>query len=196
MLYATPPPDSALAASTSMLKMLPTEFYPLRRPRQTRPPETTARNLLNDSQSSSLTLPSTAKDYGGATRWAALRFSACIYLTRGEAELSTRSLAEEMMVFEGTFVRQDGLILAVLHLMVMILQIHDQGDIAESVVRSASVVAERLRAEVILVSSLLPCSARLTAASFTCRCRPSLSPYCPNSNPTHSPIVCGAVVDR
>src|SRR5437016_2194519 len=62
------------------------------------PPETTARNLLNDSQSGSLTLPSTTKDHGGATRWAALRFSTWIYLTRGEAELATRRPAEEATV--------------------------------------------------------------------------------------------------
>ena len=108
------------------------------------PPETTARNLLDDSQSGSLTLPSTTKDYDGATKWVALCFLACIYLTRGEAELSTRSLADAATVFESMLLSRDGLVLTALHLMVTILHMHDQSDIAESVVQSASAVAERL----------------------------------------------------
>ena len=144
MVNAVPPADSAWQPPKICSKChqpSSTHFISLDR---LAPPETTARNILDGSQNGSLTLPSTMKDYDGATRWVALCFLACIYLTRGEAELSTRSLAEAATVFESMLARRDSLIFTALHLMVTILHMHDQSDIAESVVQSASAVAERL----------------------------------------------------
>jgi tetratricopeptide (TPR) repeat protein len=144
ILQATSPLDSAWQPSHLCSKCRgPSSAHFISLDRLT-PSEMTARNLLDDSQSSSLTLPSTTRDYGGATRWVALCFSACIYLTRGEAELSMRSLAEAATVFEDMLIRRDDLILTDLHLMVTILHMYDQSDIAKSITHSASAVAERL----------------------------------------------------
>src|SRR5271155_4877521 len=101
-------------------------------------------NLHNESQGGSMTLPSTTRDYDAATRWVARCFSACIYKTRGQIEFGEKSLADAATAFEGMLIRRDGLILTALHLMVTILHQHDQGEIAKSIVHSATEVAERI----------------------------------------------------
>lgn len=91
-----------------------------------------------------MALPSTTRDYDAATRWVARCFLACIYKTRGQIEFGEKSLAEAATAFESMLVRRDGLILTALHLMVTILHQHDQGEIAKSIVHSATEVAERI----------------------------------------------------
>jgi tetratricopeptide (TPR) repeat protein len=108
------------------------------------PPATARRNILNDSDENSMTLPSTTREYDAACRWAALCFSACIWMTRGQSEFSTKSLTEAATVFEDMLTRRDDLVFTALHLMVTILHMHDQSEIAESVVGSAAAVAQRL----------------------------------------------------
>jgi tetratricopeptide (TPR) repeat protein len=111
---------------------------------QLAPPATARRNILNDSDENSMTLPSTTREYDAACRWVALCFSACIWMTRGQSEFSTRSLTEAATVFEDMLIRRDDLVFTALHLMVTILHMHNQSEIAESVVGSAAAVAQRL----------------------------------------------------
>lgn len=108
------------------------------------PPTAARRNLLNDLEEHSMTLPATTREYDAACKWVALCFSACICMTQGQSDFSTRSLAEAAIVFEDMLTRRDGLLFTALHLMVTILHMHDQSDIAESVVHSASSVARQL----------------------------------------------------
>jgi tetratricopeptide (TPR) repeat protein len=65
-------------------------------------------------------------------------------MTRGQSEFSTRSLTEAATVFEDMLTRRDDLVFTALHLMVTILHMHDQSEIAESIVGSAAAVAQRL----------------------------------------------------
>jgi hypothetical protein len=144
LMCATPPPDSAWQPPHLCSKChrpSSTHFISLAR---LAPPNTVGRNLLNNSQGESMTLPSTTKDYDGATRWVSLCFSACIYMSRAQAEFGTKSLADAATVFENMLIKRDGLIFTALHLMVTILHMHNQGHIAESIVHSATAVAERL----------------------------------------------------
>lgn len=144
LVQATPPPDSAwqpLCLCSKCHRPSSAHFISLDR---LAPPETVARNLLNESQGGSMTLPSTTRDYDAATRWVARCFSACIYKTRGQIEFGEKSLADAKTAFESMLIRRDGLILTALHLMVTILHQHDQGEIAKSIVHSATEVAERI----------------------------------------------------
>jgi hypothetical protein len=144
LVSATPPPDSAWRPPQLCSKChRPTSAHFISLDKLA-PPTMVVRNLLNGSQGESMTLPSTTKDYDGATRWVSLCFSACIYLSRGEAEFSKKSLADAATVFENMLVKRDGLIFTALHLMVVILHTHNQGDITKSIVQSASAVADRL----------------------------------------------------
>ena len=102
------------------------------------------RDLLCDSTDHRMTLPSTMQDRGGPWTWAALCFLACIYLGRGNVELSTTSLTNASIEFEKMLSTRDPLILTALNLMVSMLHMHTQGKIAESIVRSALDVAERI----------------------------------------------------
>jgi tetratricopeptide (TPR) repeat protein len=111
---------------------------------QLAPPVTARRHILNDADENSMTLPSTTREYDAACRWVALCFSACIWMTRGQSEFSTRSLTEAATVFEDMLTRRDELIFTALHHMVIILHMHDQSNIAESIVGSAAAVAQRL----------------------------------------------------
>lgn len=144
LMSATPPPDSAWQPPRLCSKCHgPTSAHFISLDRLA-PRNAVARNLLNNTQGESMTLPSTTKDYDGATRWVSLCFSACIYMSRSEAEFGKKSLAEAASVFENMLVKRDGLIFTALHLTVTILHMHNQGDITKSIVQSASTVADRL----------------------------------------------------
>jgi tetratricopeptide (TPR) repeat protein len=144
LVNATPDPESAWQPPHLCSKCHRPSSRHFISLKQLAPATTARRNLLNDSEDDSMTLPSTTREYDGACRWVALCFSACIWMTRGQSEFSTRSLTEAAAVFEDMLTRRDGLIFTALHLMVTILHMHDQSDIAESVVHSASAVAQRL----------------------------------------------------
>jgi len=144
LMSATPPPDSAWQPPHLCSKChRPTSAHFISLDRLA-PPNAVVRNLLNNTQEESMTLPSTTKDYDGATRWVSLCFSACIYMSRSEAEFGKKSLVEAASVFENMLVKRDGLIFTALHLVVTILHMHNQGDITKSIVQSASAVADRL----------------------------------------------------
>lgn len=144
LMSATPPPDSAWQPPHLCSKChRPTSTHFISLDRLT-PPNAVVRNLLTNTQGESMTLPSTTKDYDGATRWVSLCFSACIYMGRSEAEFGRKSLVEAASVFENMLVKRDGLIFTALHLVVTILHMHNQGDITKSIVQSASAVADRL----------------------------------------------------
>jgi hypothetical protein len=144
LVQATPPPDSAWQPPCLCSKChRPSSAHFISLDRLA-PPETVARDLLNESQGGPMALPSTTRDYDAATRWVARCFLACIYKTRGQIEFGEKSLAEAATAFESMLVRRDGLILTALHLMVTILHQHDQGEIAKSIVHSATEVAERI----------------------------------------------------
>lgn len=144
LVQATPPPDGAWQPPCLCSKChRPSSAHFISLDRLA-PPETVARNLLNESQGGPMTLPSTTRDYDAATRWVARCFLACIYKTRGQVEFGEKSLADAATAFESMLIRRDGLILTALHLMVTILHQHDQGEIAKSIVHSATAVAERI----------------------------------------------------
>jgi tetratricopeptide (TPR) repeat protein len=102
------------------------------------------RSLLNGATQEALTLPCTAGGRGEAWRWVAFCFGACIQLGGGDSESSTRSLTEAATVFEHMLTRRDDLVITALHIMVTILHMHNQSEIAESIVGSATAVARRL----------------------------------------------------
>lgn len=144
LVQATPPPDGAWQPPCLCSKChRPSSAHFISLDRLA-PAETVARNLLNESQGGPMTLPSTTRDYDAATRWVARCFLACIYKTRGQVEFGEKSLADAATAFESMLIRRDGLILTALHLMVTILHQHDQGEIAKSIVHSATEVAERI----------------------------------------------------
>jgi tetratricopeptide (TPR) repeat protein len=100
------------------------------------------RSLLNGATQEALTLPCTARDRGEVRRWVAFRSGGCIQL--GWAESSTRSLTEAATVFEDMLTRRDDLVITALHVMVVTLGMHGQSEIAESILGSATAVAQRL----------------------------------------------------
>lgn len=102
------------------------------------------RSLLSSATQDAMILPSTTEGRGKAWRWMAYCFSACIHMNRGDIELSTKSLNGASAEFEEMLSKNDYLTLMSLNLMLSILHMHDQGSIAESIVRSALGVAERV----------------------------------------------------
>jgi hypothetical protein len=102
------------------------------------------RSLLNGTTQEALALSCTAEGRGEAWRWTDFCFEACIQLDGGDSESSTRSLAEAATLFEDMLTKRDHLIFTAVHMTITILQMHDQSQIAESVVGSAVAVAQRL----------------------------------------------------
>jgi len=101
------------------------------------------RNLLTDSDNA-LKLPSTTEGPGEAWRWMAYCFAACMFSGREDGENATKILEFAKEEFEAMLDKGDCLTLTSLNLMLTMLHQHNQSSIAESVVRSALDVAERV----------------------------------------------------
>src|SRR3984957_10792466 len=106
-------------------------------------PNQAPRNMLNESSEEFMAIPSSTRDRGGVWRWVHLCFMACICKFRNNHEFWSRSLADAASEFEKVLLRRDPLILVALNLMVAILHMHDQGDIAKAILQSSLDVAER-----------------------------------------------------
>jgi tetratricopeptide (TPR) repeat protein len=102
------------------------------------------RSLLCSAAQEAMILPSTTEGRGEAWRWMAFCFGACIHMSRGDTELSTKLLASAAEELEEMLSKYDPLTLMSLNLMLSILHMHDQGSIAERIVRSAFEVAQRV----------------------------------------------------
>jgi len=102
------------------------------------------RSLLNGATQEALASPCTVEGRGEAWRWTGFCFEACIQLDGGDSESSTRSLAEAATLFEDMLTKRDHLIFTAVHMTITVLQMHNQSQIAESVVGSAVAVAKRL----------------------------------------------------
>jgi len=107
------------------------------------PPNQAPRNMLNESSEEFMAIPSSTRDRGGVWRWVHLCFMACICKFRNNHEFWSKSLADAASEFEKVLLRRDPLILVALNLMVAILHMHDQGDIAKAILQSSLDVAER-----------------------------------------------------
>lgn len=106
-------------------------------------PNQAPRNVLNESSEEFMAIPSSTRDRGGVWRWVHLCFMACICKFRNNHEFWSKSLADAASEFEKVLLRRDPLILVALNLMVAILHMHDQGDIAKAILQSSLDVAER-----------------------------------------------------
>jgi hypothetical protein len=102
------------------------------------------RNLLNESSEVSLTLPSSTRESDGIWRWVHLCYLACIRQMLFNHESSMEILADAAAEFERILLGRDRLTLTALNLMVAILHMHDQGEIAKSILQSALMVAEQM----------------------------------------------------
>lgn len=102
------------------------------------------RNLLCSAAQEAMILPSTTEGRGEAWRWMAFCFGACIHMSRGDTELSTKILTSAAEELEEMLSKYDRLTLMSLNLMLSILHMHDQSSIAERIVRSAFEVAQRI----------------------------------------------------
>jgi hypothetical protein len=102
------------------------------------------RSLLSDTPQDALNLPSTTERHGEAWRWMAFCFLACISMSRGEQEVADKLLHGAAAEFEDLLLKKDCLTLTSLNLMLAILHMHDQGCIAESIVRTTLEEAEHV----------------------------------------------------
>lgn len=106
------------------------------------------RSILNethDLRGGTISVPASSRGHEHSWKWVARCFAACIYLSRGNDTLSRRSLADADVEFEKMLIpRQDPKVLLALNQTLMILQMHDQGDVTKTIMRSAYNVAERL----------------------------------------------------
>jgi hypothetical protein len=103
-----------------------------------------ARSLLSSAAQDAMLLPSTTEGHGEAWRWMAYCFGACIYMSWGDKQLSDMLLKGAEAEFEEMLSKNDCLTLMSLNQLLLILHTHDQGSIAEAIVRSALEVAERI----------------------------------------------------
>jgi tetratricopeptide (TPR) repeat protein len=102
------------------------------------------RSLLIDTPQDALNLPSTTERHGEAWRWMAFCFAACIYMSRGDQEVADKLLHGAAAEFEDLLLKKDCLTLTSLNLMLAILHTHDQGCIAESILRTTLEEAEHV----------------------------------------------------
>lgn len=109
------------------------------------PHQSVGRHILNGDDQT-LHLPVSTKDEG-SWLWVSRCFLACMCLRKGDnvaAELCLREAANE---FERLLERKDRQLLTAAGLVMTILHMHDQGSIAEKVIKSANDVCERVLAE-------------------------------------------------
>jgi hypothetical protein len=109
-----------------------------------KPPTQQPRSLLSHTPQDAMILPATTEGHGEAWRWMAFCFGACICMSQGDLELSTKALSGAAAEFKELLSKNDCLTLMSLNLMLIILHMHDQGTIAESVVLNALEVAEHV----------------------------------------------------
>lgn len=112
---------------------------PASRPRRSILHETT------DVAETTMSVPTSSRGHQHSWKWVARCFAACIYLSRGNDTLSARSLADAEGEFERMLVpTQDPKILLALNQTLVILHMHDQGEITRTIMRSAHDVAARV----------------------------------------------------
>lgn len=102
------------------------------------------RSLLSSAAQDAMELPSTTEVHGEAWRWMAFCFGACIHMSRGDVGLANIFLGEASSEFEEMLSKNDRLTLMSLNMLLSILHMHDQGNIAASIVQSALDVAARV----------------------------------------------------
>ncbi|EHY59043.1 hypothetical protein HRR83_001687 [Exophiala dermatitidis] len=112
-------------------------------------PHGARRNILNDNRGESsegtFSMPASSRGHEHSWRWVARCFSACIYMSRGNDELSRISLADADAEFEKMLApQQDPKVLLALNQTLSILHMHDQGAISKTIMSSAYKVAERV----------------------------------------------------
>ncbi|KIW48468.1 uncharacterized protein PV06_01049 [Exophiala oligosperma] len=107
-----------------------------------------SRSILNENVTggdSTISVPASSRDHQHSWRWVARCFAACIYLSRGDKDLSERSLADANIEFEQMLVPvQDPKVVLALNQTLQILHMHDQGEITREIMRSANNVATRV----------------------------------------------------
>lgn len=100
------------------------------------------RDILNGDHQP-LHLPISTKEEG-SWLWVSRCFLACMCLSKGDTEAAELSLHQAAVEFERLLQRKDRLLLTAAGLVMTILHMHDQGDIARKVIGSANQVAMRL----------------------------------------------------
>ncbi|KIW19768.1 hypothetical protein PV08_00342 [Exophiala spinifera] len=107
-----------------------------------------SRSILNEGTAggdSTISVPASSRDHQHSWRWVARCFAACIYLSRGDKELSERSLADARTEFERMLRPvQDPKVVLALNQTLQILHMHDQGEITQEIMKSAYDVATRV----------------------------------------------------
>lgn len=107
-----------------------------------------SRSILNENVTggdSTISVPASSRDHQHSWRWVARCFAACIYLSRGDKNLSDRSLADASTEFERMLVPvQDPKVVLALNQTLQILHMHNQGEITREIMRSAYNVATRI----------------------------------------------------
>ncbi len=107
-----------------------------------------SRNILNETVGGTdraISVPPSSRDHQHSWRWVARCFAACIYLSRGDDELSRRSLTDANAEFKQMLVpTQDPKVVLALNQTLQILHMHDQGEITKKIMRSAYNVAQRV----------------------------------------------------
>ncbi len=102
-------------------------------------------NITQDSPGNSMSIPASSRGHDHSWRWVARCFAACIYLRRGNHTLSRHSLADADAEFERMLGPvQDPKVLLALNHTLLILQMHDQGELTKTIMSSAYFVAERV----------------------------------------------------
>lgn len=107
-------------------------------PRQAAPAR---RDILNGDDQP-LHLPVSTKEEGSWT-WVSRCFLACMCLSKGDHEAAEQCLRQAAIEFERLLEKKDRLLLTAAGLVMTIMHMHDQGDIARRVIGSANEVARR-----------------------------------------------------
>ena len=109
------------------------------------PHQAVRRHILNGDDHT-LHLPVSTRDEG-SWLWVSRCFLACMCLRKGDVNGADRSLNEAAKEFERLVARKDRQLLTAAGLVMTILHMHDQGDIARRVIESANQVTSRMLAE-------------------------------------------------
>lgn len=106
------------------------------------PNQAPRRDILNDNNHI-LHLPVSTKEEGSWT-WVSRCFLACMCLTKGDQNAADASLKEAAKEFERLLEKKDRLLLTAAGLVMTVLHMHDQGQIAKQVMSSANHIAQAL----------------------------------------------------
>jgi len=106
------------------------------------PHQAVRRDILNGDDHT-LHLPVSTKDEG-SWLWVSRCFLACMCLRKGDANAAEQSLKEAAKEFERLLERKDRQLLTAAGLVMTILHMHDQGEIAKRVIESAYEVTKKV----------------------------------------------------